>query len=91
MLVHRLRRWPNIEPILDWCIVFAGMPTLHHTHKHETLIKNLALILGQRPWSFHNSKPLNIKILLSCDIKNVNPLSIKREYSLIRLYGEDKS
>ena len=39
MLVHRLRRWPNIE--------------LWH--------------------------------------KNVNPLSIKREYSLIRLYGEDKS
>ena len=22
MLIHRLRRWPNIEPTLVWCIVF---------------------------------------------------------------------
>ena len=27
MLARRLRRWPNIEPILIQCIVFAGM---HH-------------------------------------------------------------
>ena len=25
MLVHRLRRWPNIVPALGWCIVFAGL------------------------------------------------------------------
>ena len=24
MLVHRLRRWPNIEPTMGQCIVFAG-------------------------------------------------------------------
>ena len=24
MLVHRLRRWPNIGSTLGWCIVFAG-------------------------------------------------------------------
>ena len=25
MLVHRLRRWPNIEPTMGQCIVFAGL------------------------------------------------------------------
>ena len=27
MLFHRLRRWPNIEPTLAWCLVFAGIIT----------------------------------------------------------------
>ena len=26
MLVHRLRRWPNIEPALDEPFEFAGTP-----------------------------------------------------------------
>ena len=26
MLAHRLRRWPNIVPTLDRCVVFAGYP-----------------------------------------------------------------
>ena len=25
MLVHRLRRWPNIEPTMTQCLVFAGI------------------------------------------------------------------
>ena len=25
MLGHRRRRWPNIDPALAWCLVFAGM------------------------------------------------------------------
>ena len=25
MLVHRLRRWPNIEPTMGQCIVFVGL------------------------------------------------------------------
>ena len=28
MLAHRLRRWPNIGPTLDRCVVFAGLLTL---------------------------------------------------------------
>ena len=24
MLVHRLRRWPSINPTMDECVVFAG-------------------------------------------------------------------
>ena len=24
-LVHRLRRWTNVKPASDWCLVFAGM------------------------------------------------------------------
>ena len=27
MLVHRLRRWPNIETVLGECLVFAGFTT----------------------------------------------------------------
>ena len=25
LLAHRLRRWPNSEPTLDQCLMFAGM------------------------------------------------------------------
>ena len=25
MLVHRLRRWPNIKPTMAQCLVFAGL------------------------------------------------------------------
>ena len=28
MLVHRLRRWPNIAPALGQCLVFAGIAIL---------------------------------------------------------------
>ena len=27
MLVHRLRSWPNIEPTIAQCLVFAGPPS----------------------------------------------------------------
>ena len=37
MLVHRLRRWPNIEPTMAKCLVFAGQvgPAIFHV-KHYT-------------------------------------------------------
>ena len=45
MLVHRLRRWPNIKPKLGQCIVFAGnwsTPTFRQWSHH--LINLLFLI-----------------------------------------------
>ena len=44
MLAHRLRRWPNIEPTMGQCIVFAGLnePSTPVCFTHEG---------GERPMS----------------------------------------
>ena len=35
MLVHRLRRWPNIEPTIAQCLVFAGMSVTRPSSVHD--------------------------------------------------------
>ena len=36
MLVHRLRRWPNIETVLDECLVFSGLPAICNKSRRTT-------------------------------------------------------
>ena len=61
MLCHRLRHWPNIEPALGQCIVFAGMvvspPTTRSTpaNTRRSPIAGLMLIHRRRRWT--NIKP----------------------------------
>ena len=53
MLGQRDRRWVNIKPALDQCLVFAGLAgdhvpdEIHLPCKPETLIQ-VGLMLGQR-------------------------------------------
>ena len=47
MLVHRLRRWPNIEPTMGQCIVFAGLnePSTPVCFTHEGGERSMSLRL----------------------------------------------
>ena len=54
MLVHRLRRWANIEPTMEQCVVLAGLNELSTPvcFTHEG---------GERPMSLKLQNQLNAK------------------------------
>ena len=41
MLVHRLRRWPNIEPTMAQWLVFAGYLPLCTEGRHNNTRRNM--------------------------------------------------
>ena len=72
MLVHRLPRWPNINPTLVKCLVFSenmndnshqggkvdtSMYLYIQQASDDTRWTNVGLMLGQRLWRWPNIKP----------------------------------
>ena len=54
MLNHRLRRWPNIEPTMVQCLVFAVLQTaLGDDITHVSIVHRhgLSVYLDLRQWS----------------------------------------
>ena len=54
MLAHRLRRWPNISPVLGHDVVFDAMLNVVHRHRGRANINpalSQSIVLVPPPWS----------------------------------------
>ena len=60
MLVHRLRRWPNSEPTMGQCIVFAGLdePSMPVCFTHEGCERPMSLKLQNQLCKAQNRRVL---------------------------------
>ena len=72
MLVHRLRRWPNIDPTMCDCFVFAGiLYRNYHGERRHCQRKKLCIqfcknifVLCERLTSMYMSIPVNMMMRL---------------------------
>ena len=60
MLVHRLRRWPNIKPTLGQCIVFAEIKQ-SHVYKLQYRDNLITLITQAIQKRFIREPPFNFQ------------------------------
>ena len=69
MLVHRLRRWPNIETALVQRLVLAGVFVRYFVMKHEILADDGGLMLVHRLRRWPNIEPPSCRRLVWCGNK----------------------